>query len=352
MKQVIQNIQQQIKEELFTNKASVIRGIINPILQELGWPITDIRIVRPEFTLENQRVDIALFHNNQAIIFVEAKMIVRADGAEKQLFEYALRAGVPILILTDGPTWHFFLTTVLCSYEQSKVSRLDLMEYEDIDQLCSKLNDYLSYNNVITGQAQKNLEDDYNKKILQTAWEILIGEKDDLLFELIANKVEELYNYKPSQIEVFNFLTEQNDNPPPITNDTPPSPDTRQRTEPSGSLGFTRIINCNIGGINPGDHWTNLMSTGICIAIESGLTIDDIKESTTINLLEGEKRDKGYNYVRGAGVSYQGMSANITWENALKLAQLTKQNIYVEFEWRDNPRAAHPGKREILSWGT
>lgn len=75
MKQVIQSIQSQIKDGLFTNEASVIRGIINPILQKLNWPANDVRIVRPEYTVGNQRVDIALFHNNQPFIFIEAKKL-------------------------------------------------------------------------------------------------------------------------------------------------------------------------------------------------------------------------------------------------------------------------------------
>lgn len=157
MKNVIQSIQSQIKEGLFTNEASVIRGIINPILQKLNWPVNDVRIVRPEYTLGSQRVDIALFHNNQPFIFIEAKKIGAADGAERQLFEYAFHSGVPILILTDGPTWHFFLTAGLGTYEQRKVNKLDLIEYEDLEQLCSKFNDYLDYTNVITGKAQKNI---------------------------------------------------------------------------------------------------------------------------------------------------------------------------------------------------
>lgn len=360
MKQVIQNIQQQIKDGLFTNEASVIRGIINPILQELKWPINDVRIVRPEYTLSTQRVDIALFHNNQPYIFIEAKKIGAADGAERQLFEYAFHAGVPILILTDGPTWHFFLTAGLGSYEQRKVSRLDLIEYEDLDQLCSKLNDYLNYAKVISGQAQKNLEIDYKSKIreleivqtLPNAWKKIIDENDDLLFELIANKVEELCNYKPSQNVVFEFLSNQNNFRADVQIKPTKQSDAlvKVKTKPSGSLGFTRIINCSFGGTNPGNRWANLISSGISMAIKMGFTINDFQKHTTINLLKGEEHERGFKFIPKTGLSYQGMDANKTWENALKIAQLTKQKIYVEFEWTSNPNAVYPGKKEILFW--
>lgn len=359
MKKVIQNIQQQIKEGLFTNEASVIRGIINPILQELSWPVNDVRVVRPEFTVSIQRVDIALFHNNQPLIFVEAKKIGGADGAEKQLFEYAFHSGVPILILTDGPTWHFFLTAGIGTYDQRKVNRLDLIEYDDLDQLCSKFTDYLEYGKVISGLAQKNLEVDYKSKIreleivqtLPNAWKKIIDENDELLFELVANKVEELCNYKPSKGSVFEYLSNLYSETKSFTHTEPKiGTNAKLKTKPSGSLGFTRIINCNFGGNNPGNRWANLISTGISVAVKLGLSMSDLQKHTTINLIKGEEHERGFKFIPKTGLSYQGMDANKTWENALKLAQLTKQKIYVEFEWTNNPNAVYPSKKEILFW--
>ena len=359
MKKVIQTVQSQIKDGLFTNEASVIRGIINPILQKLNWPVNDVRVVRPEFTLGSQRVDIALFHNNQPFIFIEAKKVGAADGAEKQLFEYAFHSGVPILILTDGQTWHFFLTAGRGTYEQRKVNKLDLIEYEDLEQLCSKFNDYLDYTNVITGKAQKTLQKDYEDinrdreiaRTLPNAWQEIIEENDDLLFELVANKVEELCNYKPSKNSVFNYLSKLKDKFQDFEHEEDTFGETSKiNIKPSGSLGFTRIINCNFGGNNPGNRWANLIGAGIIVAVKMGKSINDLQRHTTINLIKGEEHQRGFKFVPTAGLSYQGMDANKTWENALKLAKLTKQKIYVEFEWTNNPNAVYPGKKEILFW--
>jgi len=355
----IQLIQSQIKDGLFANEASVIRGIINPILEALQWPINNVSIVRPEFTIESQRVDLALFHNNQPFIFLEAKKIGGADGAEKQLFQYAFHSGVPILILTDGPTWHFFLTAGLGSYEQRKVDKLDLIEYEDIDQICAKLSDYLLYKNVIAGIAQKNLEKEYKSvirdkemnKTLPIAWKRIVEENDDLLFELLANKVEELCNYKPSKTAVFDFLSNQIKESPLEALPQPSSvPKGQIRTKPSGSLGFTRILNSQFGSINPGNRWANLVTTGIEIAVSMGFSMSDLQKQTSINLMKGAQHDRGFKFISKAGLSYQGMDANKTWQNALKLAQITEQRIYVEFEWTSNPNASYPGKKETLYW--
>lgn len=361
MKDVIQKIQEYINRGLFNNEAAVIRGIINPILSALNWPVDDVSVVRPEYTVEGQRVDLALFHNNQPLVFIEAKKIGGADGAERQLFEYAFHKGVPILILTDGPTWHFFLTAGLGSYEQRKVAKLDLIEYDSLEQLTTKFYEYLEYKNVISERSFRKLQEEYKDKtrereILSTipiAWRKLLEEEDELLFELLANKVEELCNYKASKQAVFNFLkNNQNVTPPPPKVDKPSIPDSPKgaKVKPSGSLGFTRIIECKFGDENPGNRWANLISTGLKIATRMGISFSDIQRFTTINMVRGEQHERGFKFVPQAGISYQGMDANKTWENALKLAQLTKQKIYVKFEWTNNSNAQYPGKEEILYW--
>jgi hypothetical protein len=80
--------------------------------------------------------------------------------------------------------------------------------------LCSKFTDYLDYEKVISGKSKQKLEEDYKsifreREIINTlpnAWIKILDEEDELLFELIANKVEELCNYKPSKNLVFDFL--------------------------------------------------------------------------------------------------------------------------------------------------
>ncbi len=86
------------------------------------------------------------------------------------------------------------------------------------------------------------------------------------------------------------------------------------------------------------------------MAVKLGYSINDLQKHTSINLIKGEEHERGFKFVPKTGLSYQGMDANKTWENALKLAQLTKQKIYVEFEWTSNPNAVYPGKKEILFW--
>ena len=360
MEATVLDIQRQISEGVFVNEAAIIRGILNPILQKLNWPVNDVRVVRPEYTIENQRVDIALFHNNQPLVFIEAKKIGYADGAEKQLFEYAFHAGVPILILTDGPTWHFFLSSGIGNYEQRKVNKLDLTEYEDIKQICSKFNDYLEYHNVISGRSKQILEDEFKsiyrdrevKNTLPIAWGKIINDEDDLLYEIIANKVEELCNYQPNKKMVFDFLNNifLKDRETQVSIQSSNNLTSAIRTKPSASLGFTRIVQSRFGKRNAGSKWSNLISIGLELCAQRNVNIIEIKRNTSMNIVHGEEHERGYKYVQKANISYQGMDANKSWENALKIAQLLREEIYIEFEWTNNNNAAYPGRKEILYW--
>jgi hypothetical protein len=46
------------------------------------------------------------------------------------------------------------------------------------------------------------------------------------------------------------------------------------------------------------------------------------------------------------------MEANRAWENALALAKKLNCEIRVDFHWRQNDAAAHPGQAGLLHWAT
>jgi len=359
--ELIIDIQSQIKAGYYQNEASVISGIINPILNALDWPIYQVNIVRPEFTVGSQRIDLALFCNNKPQIFIEAKQIGKIEGAEKQLFEYAFHTGVPIVILSDGQEWNFYLPSGFGSYNERKVRKLDLLE-DNITELKDKFGNYLEFKNVCAGIAKKNLEKDYEdvtrireiENNLPIALNSLIKDNDEILIELIASKVEDFTNFKPDGKTVISFLKKQIIIPSygERKSDVAPVKEKTKKikTKPSGSLGFTRMLSAKFGDKITGNRWANLITAGIEIAMKSGYRIDDLKRSTTINLKMNKEDQRGFKFIPKANISYQGMDANKSWENALKLARLLKQEIEVEFEWSSNPNASFPGKKETLYW--
>jgi len=55
------------------DEASTKQAIILPLLNILGWNTYDIDEVKPEFSVENRRVDYSLRLNNSNEVFIEVK---------------------------------------------------------------------------------------------------------------------------------------------------------------------------------------------------------------------------------------------------------------------------------------
>jgi hypothetical protein len=214
---VVKEVQSWLKTGPFVNEASVTQGAVLPILRALGWPIFDAQIVCPEYTVERSRVDFALCQQpRRPKVFIEVKQVEKIEGADRQLFEYAFHVGVPMAILTTGQEWHFYLPAEQGTYQDRRVYRLDLLE-QAAEECASRLNRYLSFRRVETGESLMAAREDYRglartreiPKTLPYAWRRLIEEKDEILIERIATKVEEICGYKPNPDTVAGFLKAQ-----------------------------------------------------------------------------------------------------------------------------------------------
>ena len=212
----IEDMRAGIKAGRYGSEAAVSQGIVLRLLQALGWPTYDTQVVCPEFSLSGRRVDYALCHpSNKPVAFIEVKQIGQSDGAERQLFEYAFHVGVPLAILTDGQEWNFFLPAEQGDYTERRVYKLDMVE-RDVAESVTRLERYLSYAQVSSGAAIAAAREDYknvsrSRQMLSTlpdAWSKLVAEEDELLLELIADKVESLCGFKPDVDTVARFLRE------------------------------------------------------------------------------------------------------------------------------------------------
>ncbi len=123
----IDNIRNGLERRQFTSETAVRQGIINPLLEQLGWPTSKTQIVFPEYPVEGGKVDYALCHPpKMPRIFIEAKQPGKLDGAERQLFGYTVHQGVSVAILTDGQRWVFYYPSGEGTYEERKVVELDI----------------------------------------------------------------------------------------------------------------------------------------------------------------------------------------------------------------------------------
>lgn len=213
----IEAMRQALRRGTFTSEAAVSQGMILPTLHELGWPVFDTAIVVPQFTVEGRRVDYALCHPaNRPAVFVEVKNVGLAEGADRQLFEYAFHLGVQMAVLTDGQEWSFYLPGEQGRYDERRVYQLDLLE-RDIREAQDRLVRYLSYGAVCSGDAIKAARSDYQdvarhrliEASLPKAWAALLRERDSLLLDLLAEKVEDLCGYKPDPDVCSQFVEQE-----------------------------------------------------------------------------------------------------------------------------------------------
>ena len=210
----IEEVREGLRSNAFPSEAAVSQGILLPALHELGWPVFNTRVVVPEFSLEGRRVDYALCHPaNKPEVFVEVKKVGGARGADRQLFEYAFHSGVQMAILTDGQEWSFYLPGEQGRYDERRVYKLDLLE-RNIEDAVDRLERYLGYEKVCSGEALRAARSDYQavardraiEAALPRAWSALLEERDSLLLELLAEKVADLCGYKPVLDSCSRFL--------------------------------------------------------------------------------------------------------------------------------------------------
>ncbi|MDX2194213.1 MAG: hypothetical protein NW201_12725 [Gemmatimonadales bacterium] len=212
---LINRVRQDLRTGRFASEAAVSQGVVLPVLHELGWPVFDTRIVVPQFTIESRRVDYALCDRLQRpLVFIEVKRVGLAEGGDRQLFEYAFLHGVQLALLTDGQEWSLYLPTEAGSIDDRRAYKLDLLERDPLESQ-ERLERYLSFGRVSDGSALKAARDDHHdvartrmvRDTMPRGWEALIAEQDELLLELLAEKVEDLCGYRPDKDVCSAFLT-------------------------------------------------------------------------------------------------------------------------------------------------
>ncbi|MYB94557.1 DUF4268 domain-containing protein [Candidatus Poribacteria bacterium] len=221
----IDKIRTRLEKGEYHHEASVCKGIVDVLLQGLGWPTGDPNIVYPEFPTPNGRVDYALCDpERNPLVLIEAKRVGNLAGAEEQLFSYTVHLqDVPILILTDGEVWRFFYPAGNGSYAERLVCELNLTN-TDSNNNAHRLQRYLSFATVYNGAAFKAIASDYNEVVRQReasrqlplTWQKLVDTGNERLIEVVAEATENACRHKPSKEQVLNFLkTLKNDVPPP-----------------------------------------------------------------------------------------------------------------------------------------
>jgi hypothetical protein len=215
LQELLETISQKLAQGRYPNETAVREAIVLPVLQQLGWDVLDPSTVRREYQVGGRKVDYGLFvHSSAPDLLIEVKAVGLIVGGDKQLFEYAFHEGVPMVLLTDGREWSFYLPAGQGSYDDRRIYKLDILE-RDPAESCQALTRYLAFERVRQKEAIADARSDYETAArerraadtLQPAWRKLVEEPDGLLIDLLVEKTQALCGYAPTREQVEAFLT-------------------------------------------------------------------------------------------------------------------------------------------------
>ena len=234
--QVLRNALENIRSKQLKNEAQTKQAVILPILRALGWDDTNPSEFVPEFAVGTESgrgsVDYALCRTlptQHPLIFVETKSLGNIDvSGEGQLFRYAANQGVPLLVLTDGDIWNFYLAMAAGEPAKRIVYRAELSQEEKLGEYEGFFKRYLEKSSVLSGKAKQDAERDKESEAnrltaqnaIPSSWQDLLNEPNEELLELLVEAVEKKCGIRPELEDVRSFLSSQ----PPGASLAPPAP--------------------------------------------------------------------------------------------------------------------------------
>ncbi len=213
--ELICSVRDQLVRGIFQTEADVREMIVFRVLGHLGWPQNPLYI-RTEYSLGNLKVDYGLMiseNSSTPRCIIEVKALGNLANADRQLFEYAYRAGAPIAVLTDGKQWMIYLSIGGGEFQEKLVRTFDFTKH-DPEEIAKGLDRYLSFDNTCSEQARRNAEHDRDERItkdmakkqIPVAWENLLKANSDRLINLLIEETSRFSEYPPARSDVEEFL--------------------------------------------------------------------------------------------------------------------------------------------------
>ena len=330
LKEHIDNIQIRLEQNEFTSEAAVRQGIIERLLNVLAWPTYDTKVVFPEYEVDRGNVDYALCHPaSTPRVFIEVKRVGNIDKGTEQLFDYAYRIGVTILILTDGQKWRFYHPAGEGSYEDRKVTELDFI-VGNSEECAKRLDRYLNYESVKIGKAAEVIAEDYRNIVnqrqieerLPEVWNELLQEKNDYLLLAMMDKAKEKVGRGPTEEQVLTFL--KNLSVPPIK----PKPITKKGTKKLSPPKRLRVKISDEGVIERKNGIDTFVDVIEKLGIECIKDLEIIRNS--IPLISNSKDPERAQHQRGQYYIVSGLSAKNQERTLNQIAKDLRIDLDVE----------------------
>ena len=275
------------------NEARMKQEIVLPLLEILGWNTKDTEEVMPECAVGGLSVDYSLRISGTNKVFIETKRPGETlTNHEEQLLEYAFRGGVPLAILTNGRKWWFYLPLGKGPWEERKFCMLDIIEEQNLNEAASRFIEYLSKENVASGEAEHVAEEIYEQqkkkkeieRILPEVWNEIITEQNEELVKLLAMAVKNRCGHEePDNKTIRDFL-------PRLSLSLPEEETQLERADRRSSSGSRDDKK------DDKEYWMKILSTVAEIVVEA---VEKKSESKKIDISEikayrNRKRDSWY----------------------------------------------------------
>ena len=173
------------------NEATTKTAFIQPVIDALGWDLTDPGEVILEFKLSagHNPVDFALLLHGKPVLFIEAKAWgTPLDGAKiaQQISSYAVQAGVQWIVITDGNEYRVYNTHAAVPLEEKL---LRAARITDEDQGIQTLLGYLTKQSIAdNGLSTLWAADDSSRRVLDALQSMFSSPPSVDLVELIARE--------------------------------------------------------------------------------------------------------------------------------------------------------------------
>ncbi len=191
---MLENIAYKLNQRYHLNEHQVCQYVILPVLEALGWDTWSEEVV-PQYKSARGIVDYALFIDGRPKVFIEAKNLGEFLSAhEEQLLRYAYTEGIELAVLTNGKEWWFYLPTERnIKWDDRKFVSLNILDNTSYAE--EQFRKYISKDSVSSGYALKQARSTLLTKLYITEiWQDMISEPEELLVDLISEKLRQKIN--------------------------------------------------------------------------------------------------------------------------------------------------------------
>lgn len=271
---------------LVENETRTRTALIDPILRALGWEISDPGAVVPQYDIGGRLLPgYALFarHDDKPAALVETRRLGATLGDYRaQLIDDVARGKVDYAVLTDGNDWELYDMRLPVPLAEKRI-------------------------------------------VISIAEGVLSKIALDFL-PLWRRSLATTRADKPAGPGLEKVLQFTETNPPDVTH--------------------ARLLDGRFDGAKPiQGKWDGMVALALAHIYDRVADVDELHRLSGVRVVKGQKLDDGYKYIKEKDISYPGLSARNALAAIVKCAKAHGFKVSINFEWRHNEKAMHPGRR-------